>query len=159
MDVAAEEQENFVGDIIEDALNIVRATKMQAKRICFYTAAPWKWQVYQKILQKALAGEVKMNEVMKDFAADPALKPHMKETAVLVPKIVKSLTKLPTERKTSLTKIGQLDEKTILNEAAGFLKDRFNAEVCVFSEDEKERYDPKNKASIALPTQPAIFME
>jgi leucyl-tRNA synthetase len=158
-DIAAEEQENFIGDIIEDTLNIVRATKMQAKRVCFYTAAPWKWQVYQKILQKAGAGEVKMNEVMKDFAADPALKAHMKETAALVPKIIKSLTKLPIERKNNLAKIGQLNEKTILSEAAGFLKDRFNAEVCVFSEDDKERYDPKNKASIALPTQPAIFME
>jgi leucyl-tRNA synthetase len=159
IDLSAEEQENFIADIIEDTLNIVRATKMTAIRICFYTAASWKWQVYQKILQKAAVGEVKMNEVMKDLAADPALKPHMKETAALVPKIIKALMKLSSDRKANLAKIQTADEKEILTAATGFLKERFKAEVSVFGENDMERYDPKNRAAMALPNQPAIYIE
>ena len=70
VDVAAEEQENLVTDVISDTLNILKATKITPKRLCYYTAASWKWQVYLKVLEKALAGEAKINELMKEFAAD-----------------------------------------------------------------------------------------
>ena len=159
VDIAAEEQENFIADIIEDSLNILRATKIVPKRVCFYTAAPWKWQVYQKVLAKAVTGEAKMNEVMKELAADPTLKPNMKEVAGLVPRVIKALTKLSAERKGNLLKIKAANEKEIFNGALGFLKERFNAEVTVFSEEDNERYDPKQRAAMALPNQPAIFIE
>jgi leucyl-tRNA synthetase len=159
VDVAAEEQENFIVDIIEDTINIVRATKMEVKRLNFYTAAPWKWKVYLKILEKAVAGEVKMNEVMKELASDASLKPLMKEVAAMVPRIIKSLTKLSSERKKNMLKIKIADEKAVLTDAIGFLKERFNAEVSVFSEEDKTRYDPKNRAPMALPNLPAIFIE
>ena len=41
----------------------------------------------------------------------------------------------------------------------GFLKERFNAEVAVYREDDAERYDPKHRAGMAMPYQPAIFIE
>ncbi len=159
MDVAAEEQENFIADIIEDTLNILRATKISPARVCFYTASLWKWQVYQKVLEKAVAGEAKINEVMKSLAADPALKPHMKDAASFVPKMIKALTKFSGERKRNLLKIGVVDEKEILQAATGFLRERFNAEVLVFAETDSERYDPKKRATMAMPNQPAIFIE
>ena len=96
---------------------------------------------------------------MKEFAADKDLKPHMKEIAGMVPKIIKALTKLPSERKANMLKIKTSDEKEILEGAAGFLKERFNAEVSVFSEDDATRYDPKQRASAAMPYQPAIYIE
>jgi leucyl-tRNA synthetase len=159
VDIAAEEQENLISDVIEDTLNILRATKIVPKRVCFYTAAPWKEQVYQKVLEKAVTGEAKINEVMKELAADQALKPHMKEIAGLVPRLMKALTKQSSERKANLLRIKGANEKEIVQGALGFLKDRFNAEVLVFSEDEKERYDPKQRAAMAMPNQPAIFIE
>ena len=159
IDVAAEEQENLITDIIEDTLNILRATKIAPKRVCFYTAAPWKWQVYLKVLAKAVAGEAKMNEIMKELAADPSLKPHMKEVAALVPKVIKALTKLSAERKANMLKIEAVDEKKSCRTHLGFLKERFNAEVSVFGEDDKERYDPKQRAAMAMPNQPAIYIE
>jgi leucyl-tRNA synthetase len=159
VDVASEEQENFIADIIEDTLNILRATKISPTRVCFYTASPWKWQVYQKVLEKAVAGEAKINEVMKSLAADPALKPHMKDAASFVPKMIKALTKFSGERKGNLLKIGVVDEKEILQAATVFLRERFNAEVLVFAETDSERYDPKKRAPMAMPNQPAIFIE
>jgi leucyl-tRNA synthetase len=159
VDVAAEEQENLINDVIADTLNILRATKIEPKRLCLYIAAVWKWQVYLKVLEKSVAGEAKINEVMKQLAADPALKPHMKEIASLVPKIIKALIKVSGDRKTNQLKIGTVDEKTLIQGALTFLKDRFNAEVSVYSEEDKERYDPKQRAAMAMPNQPAIYIE
>ena len=159
IDIAAEEQENLIADLIEDTLNILRATRIAPKRVYFYTAASWKRQVYLKVLSKAVAGEARMSEMMKEFAADPSLKPHMKETAVLVPRVIKALTKVTPERKANLLKIQEVDEKRVVQDALGFLKERFNAEVSVFGENDKERYDPKQRAAMALPNQPAIYIE
>ena len=76
LDVVAEEQENLITDIMTDTSNILKATKITPKHICYYSATPWKWQVYLKILDKTLAGEAKIGELMKEFAADKDLKPH-----------------------------------------------------------------------------------
>ena len=159
VDIAAEEQENLLADVIEDTLNILRATKIEAKRVCFYTATSWKWRVYMKVLEKSVNGEAKMNEIMKELAADASLKPHMKETAALVPKVTKALTKLSSERKANILKIKAVDEKAVLQSALDFLKDRFSAEVSIFGEEDEERYDPKQRAAMALPNQPAIYIE
>ena len=159
IDIAAEEQENLIADLIEDTLNILRATRIAPKLVYFYTAASWKRQVYLKVLSKAVAGEARMSEMMKEFAADPSLKPHMKETAVLVPRVIKALTKVTPERKANLLKIQEVDEKRLVQDALGFLKERFNAEVSVFGENDKDRYDPRQRAAMALPNQPAIYIE
>jgi leucyl-tRNA synthetase len=159
LDVAAEEQENLITDIMTDTSNIVKATKITPKHICYYSAAPWKWQVYLKILDKTLAGEAKIGELMKEFAADKDLKPHMKDIAGLVPRVIKALTKVSGERKANMQKIKAVDEHAVLAGTVGFLGERYNAEVSVYSEDDQTRFDPKNRASLAMPYQPAIYIE
>jgi leucyl-tRNA synthetase len=158
-DMRAEEEENLIIDMIADTLNILKATKITPKRACYYTAASWKWQVYLKVLEKATAGEAKINEVMKELAAEPNLKPRMKEAAGLVPRVIKTMTKLASERKTNMLKIQAVNEKGVIADALGFLKERFNAEIEVYSEEDEERYDPKQRAPLAMPYQPAIYIE
>lgn len=159
VDVAAEEQENFITDLIDDTLNILKATKIAPKRICVYTAASWKRRVYVKVLERAVRGEVKMGEVMRELSADAELKPHMKEAASLVPRVIKAVTRLSADRKANLLNTGAMDEKGIVEDAVGFLRDRFNAEVSVYGEDDTARYDPKTRAGMAMPGQPAIYIE
>jgi leucyl-tRNA synthetase len=159
IDVQAEEEENFITDMIADTQNILKATKITPKKICYYTASPWKWQVYLKVIEKAKAGEPKINEIMKESASDPNLKPHMKELASLAPRIIKALTKLSTERQTNILRIREIGEQKNIEEALNFLKDRFKAEIQVYREDDTKLYDPKGRASISLPNQPAIFIE
>ena len=159
VDIAAEEWENFVVDLIGDTLNILKATKIAPKRVCVYTAAGWKWRVYLRILSKAVAGEVKMNEVMKELVTDEDLKPRMKDVAGLVPRVIKALMKLSADRKANVLKIGEMNEKEIVANAVGFLRERFNAEVSIYSEDDADRFDPKGRAGMAMPGQPAIFIE
>jgi len=159
LDFAAEEQENFVIDMLTDTQNILRATKIVPKQLVFYTSATWKWQIYLKILEKSSTSETKISELMKDFSNNPELKPYMKDIANIVPKIIKATTKLSSNRKANMLKIQKIDEKEVIKNALNFLKDRFGAEVNVYSEEDKNRYDPKNRAQTAMPYQPAIYIE
>jgi leucyl-tRNA synthetase len=159
IDVAAEEQETLITDLMTDTSNIMKATKITPKRICFYTTASWKWQVYLKILYKTVSGEAKIGDLMKEFAADKDLKPHMKDISGLVPRVIKALTKVSGERKVNMQQIKVVDEQAILSGAVSFLGARFNAEVMVYREDDPESFDPKNRASMAMPYQPAIYLE
>ncbi len=159
VDVEAEEQENLITDVMADTSNILKAMKITPKRVCYYSAASWKWQIYLKVLDRTLSGEAKIGDLMKEFASQKDLKPHIKEIAGMVPRIIKALTKLPINRKTNILKIKAIDEKELLTGATSFLKERFNSEVCVYREDDSNRYDPKQRATMAMPNQPAIFIE
>ncbi len=159
VDVGAEEQENLVTDVMADTNNILKAMKIAPKRIVYFAAAEWKWQVYLKVVAKAAAGEAKINEIMKDFSSDPLLRSHMKDIAPMVPRIIKALTKVSASRKASMAKIGAVNEKAILDETASFYHDRFNAEISVYSESDENRFDPKKRAAMAMPYQPAIYIE
>jgi leucyl-tRNA synthetase len=159
VDASAEEQENLVVDVMSDTNNILKAMKIVPKRICYYTTSSWKWQVYLKVLQKSVEGNPNIGDLIKECAADAALKPHMKDVAGMVPRMIKALTKISAERKISMVNIGATDEKTIMHGAASFLKERFNADVAVYAEDDQQSFDPKNRASMAMPYQPAIYVE
>ncbi len=159
VDVAAEEQENFIIDVMDDTNNILKAMKITPHRIYYYIAASWKWQVYLKVLKKTVAGEAKINELMKEFAKDSTFKVHMKEIAPMVPRIIKALTKVSSERKTKILKIGEANERENLLEAADFMHDRFKAEISVYRESDEHRFDPKNRSAMAMPYQPAIYIE
>ncbi|MCJ7560402.1 class I tRNA ligase family protein, partial [Candidatus Bathyarchaeota archaeon] len=158
-DALAEERENLITDLIEDTLNVLKATKITPTRICYYTAATWKWRAYRNVLEKAVQGEVKVNEVMKELAKDNILRGNMKAVASFVPKALKALNKLPTERKVRIAKIEVTNEKEVTEGALNFLKERFNAEVTVYGEEDEARYDPRQRAALAMPGQPAIYIE
>jgi leucyl-tRNA synthetase len=159
VDVLAEERETLLTELIDDTLNVLRATKISPTRVCYYTAADWKWRVYRSILDKSVQGEVKVNEVMKSLAADSSLRENMKAVASFVPKVLKNLSKMPNERKTHLAKSGIADEKEFIESALSFLEERFNAKVSVYSEADQTRFDPKQRAALAIPGQPAIYIE
>jgi hypothetical protein len=115
--------------------------------------------VHRYLVGKAAAGEVRINEVMKELAKDSSLRANMKEFATFVPKALKALNKLPDERKTRLAETEISEEKGVIEEALGFLKERFNAEVAVYGEEDEKRYDPRQRAAMAMPRQPAIYIE
>jgi hypothetical protein len=69
------------------------------------------------------------------------------------------LNKLSTDRKANILKIKKTNEREIIAGALGFLKERFNVDVSIYAEEDAMRYDPKQRAQMAMPYQPAIFIE
>jgi leucyl-tRNA synthetase len=157
--VDAEQNEALIMDALEDTQNIINATSIAPKKICYYVAAPWKWKVYLKVLEKSRHGEVKLNEVMRELAADGDLKVRLKEIAKFVPKMVKDVSEVSKEKKLSLLGTGVLREKDVIADAVDFLSERFSAKVTVFDEEDKDRYDPRLRADGSMPCRPAIYIE
>ena len=87
------------------------------------------------------------------------VKENMKAVASFVAKVLKALSKLSNERKAHIAKIEMTNEKEIIEGALCFLKERFNAEVTVYGEENKARYDPKQRTALATSGQQAIYIE
>ena len=74
-------------------------------------------------------------------------------------KIIPELAVTAEDTKKKKLQTGLLDEKGVIEEAKAFLQKEFGAEISIFVEDDPDRYDPKNRASLAKPYRPAIFIE
>src|SRR5437879_3429651 len=72
-DSHAEQVEALVRQVLDDTSEIMRATGITPKRIAYYTAADWKWQVYLKAL-KHVEEKRKQSEFIKDVMGDPQLR-------------------------------------------------------------------------------------
>ncbi len=90
---------------------------------------------------------------------DPYLKKMAKQIAVFVSQMIIEINKMPEERKNRDLKVGVINEDEALKEAEDFFKRELNAEVSVYSEEDPKRYDPKNRAKLAKPCRPAIYIE
>jgi leucyl-tRNA synthetase len=156
----AEEQEKLIIDVVEDTLSVLRATKITPLMIYYYTASAWKWHVYQKMLEKTEQGEIKINDLMKDFAREEILKKHLKEVPKFASKMIKEINRLSGERRENLLKIGVLNEKETIEQAKDFLAERFGVQVVrVYSEEDEKSFDPKQRAMLSAPCRPAIYIE
>ncbi len=159
VDIKAEESESLIMNLLDDTRNIIKATKMTHKKVFYYTAAPWKWKVYINALEKSLKEKVEQSSLIKELLKDSDLKAMAKEVAAFTSKIIDEINQMPQERKQKLIAVGPINETQVLKEAERFLKDEINAEIIIYGEENKERHDPKNRAHLAKPLRPAIYME
>jgi len=159
VNVQAEETESLIQNMLEDTQSITRATKIVPKKICYYAAASWKWKAYLTTLQESISAKVVSGDIMKELMKDSDMKKVAKQLAKFVNQIVDEVNRMPTERKQRQLKAGALDESQALTEAQGFMRHEFNAEVVIYNEEDSQRYDPKNRAQLAKPYRPAIFIE
>ncbi|MEM3579090.1 MAG: leucine--tRNA ligase [Candidatus Bathyarchaeia archaeon] len=159
VDVNAEESENLIIEVLEDTRNIIKATKAKPQKVFYYTAAPWKWNVYLMALKKSVEGKITQNTLMRELLKDIEFKAKANEVADFVSKIIDEVNQMPPEKKQRLIMVGQINELQVLKEAERFLKVELNAEITVFRENDTERYDPKGKARSARPLRPAIYIE
>ncbi|MDH5448521.1 MAG: leucine--tRNA ligase [Candidatus Bathyarchaeota archaeon] len=156
----AEKSETLIKSTLDDTLSIVRATKIFPKKICYYTAARWKWEVYKGALVMSLEKEsIIQSDLMMELMKNEEMKKMAKEIAKFASQIVDEINRTGGNRKEKLLLVGTLDEAAVLIEAVDFLKRELNAEVQVYVEDDKQRYDPKKRAQLAKPYRPAIYVE
>jgi len=159
VDVAAEENEELIKGALEDTLNIIKATSITPKKIYYYAAAPWKWKAYLMALRKSVSAKVVQSELMKELMKDKNMKNMAKPLAKFAGQIVDEVNRTSAVRKQRQLQVGAIDENQSLKEAEPFLKREFNAEVCIYREEDAKRYDPKGRAQLAKPYRPAIYIE
>ncbi len=159
IDVMVEGTESIVESTLEDTANIAKATKIKAKGVYFYTSADWKWKVYLKALEKAETGKLDFSDFMKELLADSEMKSRARELAKFVQKCCDDVLKIASDMRRSRLQTGLIDEFEALKAAGNFYKKELDAEVKVYREDDPAKYDPKNRAQLAQPYRPAIYIE
>jgi leucyl-tRNA synthetase len=159
IDIGAEENEKLVMSVLEDTQNILKATGVKPKKVCYYVAAPWKWQIWLSALEKSATGKIAQKDLMKELMTKPELRAKADIVSKFVGQTTDELNRMAEERKKQLLQIKSIDEAQAVKEAKSFLEKELNAEVEVYGEEETKRYDPKSRAQLAKPYRPAIFIE
>ncbi len=160
VDVRAEESETLISTLLEDTLHIVKATGITPKKVFYYTASAWKWKAYLKAVEKSMEGKLEQGNIIRELLKDANLKGKAKEIADFVGKIIEEVNRMPQERKERLILVGCLDEAQILEEAKEFLKAEVGASgITIYKEESIGLYDLKNRAKMAKPWRPAIYIE
>jgi len=159
VDIKAEENEALIMNTLEDTLNIMKATGMTPRKICYYVAAPWKWQTYLKALGRAVSAKVIQSELMKELMKEPELRAKAEQVAKFVGQIAEEVNRISNERRQRQLRVGVIEENQALKEAQVLFKRELNAEIYVYSEEDSKRYDPNKRAHLAKPYRPAIYIE
>jgi leucyl-tRNA synthetase len=159
IDVKAEENETLIMNVLEDTMNIMKATGAKPKIVCYYTAATWKWKTYLKTLEKSASAKVLQKDLMKQLMQEPELKANAEKVAKFAGQITDEINRTSEETKLRHTQTGLLDESQALEEAKGFFQKELNAEIHVYNEEDPKRHDPKQRAQLAKPYRPAIYIE
>ncbi|MFB5610821.1 MAG: leucine--tRNA ligase [Nitrosopumilaceae archaeon] len=159
IDPNAIQSEELLKGVMDDISNILKVTKITPKKITIYTASSFKSKAYHFILEKVMAGQTNMGQIMKDLIANPETS-EIKKNPDFVQKTIKDILSEPTEIRKSKLESGEFDEKGLIsNELISLAKADFGADVSVFSESDSDIYDPKGKARHARPFKPAILIE
>jgi len=157
--IRAEESEALIRSVLEDTLNIIKATGIAPKRINYYVAAPWKWKVYLTALKKSISTRITLSDLMKELMTHPDLKGMAEMVSRFARQIIDEVNQMPDDKRHRLRKIGSVDEHQTFRDAESFFEGEFNAKIHVYHEEDPQRHDPKKKAELARPYRPAIYIE
>lgn len=149
---SAELAEEMIEKTIEDAANILQLRGIKPKKLVFYTAPRWKWQVYKIASEAATQMQrPEMKEIMARCMAQPELKKLGGEIAKYVGELLKDVSRQKFEV--------EVDEFKVLSEAKNFFEKEFECAVEIYRAEQSDAYDPMNKRRNAAPLKPAIYVE
>jgi len=151
--------ETLIQTLLDDIHHIIQVTKIRPTHIYLYTAASWKSQIYQDALHFNNQDTLTIRQLMQTVMQNPANRQRAKQVSTFVQKLVTDLQKTAPQLLRERNQIGIINEYDILSEATGFFAREFQAEVTVFHEEDTEAVDPQQRARIAEPYRPAIYLE
>jgi len=159
IDIKSEEAERLVKGVLVDTINILKATGIKPRKVVYYTSSGWKWKIYLKALELSRSKKAKVDQLMRSLMADEELRIRAKRTAAYAQKAIKQISGLHGDALERRLKIGMIDEYGIIRDAVNFYERELGADVEVYREDDQNRYDPRDRAKLADPYRPAIFVE
>ena len=159
----SEDNERLIQSIIFDIQKITKVTKMIPKKISIYTASSIKCTLYRKILDRIQRQATpNFGQIMKEFVNDNEVKDLVKRNPDLVKKIIDDILSESVDVRERRVKIDSFDEKIPLEDGKSLLVSEVGnnqLELYIYSEDDNDKYDPKQKSKFARPYKPAIYIE
>jgi leucyl-tRNA synthetase len=159
----SEDNERLIQSIIFDIRKITKVTKMVPKKISIYSASSIKCTLYRKILDRIQRQATpNFGQIMKEFVNDNEVKDLVKRNPDLVKKIIDDILSESVDVRERRMKIDSFDEKIPLEDGKSLLVSEVGnnqLELYIYSEDDNDKYDPKQKSKFARPYKPAIYIE
>ncbi len=147
-------QAKYMENLIEDIEQIVKLVKKQPKKIHIYINADWKNTLYSLANDIFKEEAVQINKIMPEAKANKELSNYMKEVA----NEAKLMLKDPTIFRIKM--LNSEDQKKAIEGYLKFISKKYGgSEILIHLADDKEIYDPQNKASKARPMKPALLLE
>ncbi len=153
---SAEYGENLIRDLMSDITEIRSIAKIDVNKIVLYTSAQWKKDVMSLALDMVKDGKLTIPDLTKACMAKEELRKNGKAVSSLAQKVAVEFQRSSIEQKQPIV---ETDETVLLKDAAAFLSEENGVPVEVYSGDDADRYDPQDKAKVAVPGRPAIYLE
>ena len=158
-DDKAVQNESLLSSVMNDISNITKVTKITPEKIIIYTADSWKSKAYHKILSGVNSGETNVGIFIKELISQKETE-NVKKDPDFVKKTLKDILSEPMDLRRTKLNAGEINESEIIsNELSSLIEADYGIKLQVFSENDSEKYDPKNKARMARPYKPAILIE
>ena len=149
--------EYLLSSVTEDISEILKITKIKAKKIVIYTSPSWKQDIYKKAIKLSETGKLNVGILMKEIITDPKMKTIAKQASQFAGKLPGEIMKLNENDKRRYQT--DIKEKEYLETSKGYLEKVFSCNIEIFIADDKKIYDPAKKSRFAVPLRPAIFIE
>jgi len=138
-------------------------TKIVPQKIMIYTASTAKNKLYRKLLDRIQKeSTANFGVIMKELVNDDEIKDFVKRSPDLVRKMIEDILSESLEVRERRLRMDSFDEMIPLQDGMSLLRNEIGddkLEVRVFSEDDTDKYDPKQKSRFSRPYKPAIFIE
>ncbi|MFB6298784.1 MAG: leucine--tRNA ligase [Halobacteriales archaeon] len=144
-------EETLIEDLAADVREVIDVTDTDPETIRLYTAADWKYTVFEEVVDRGPdVGAVMGNVMQRD-----SLRSKGDQVNEVVTELVEDVRERPDAEVKQLVNI---DEQAVYEAAEGFLEREFDAAVELYAEDGNP-YDPADRAGSAVPFRPAIHLE
>ena len=105
------------------------------------------------------SGETNVGKFINELISEKETE-NVKKDPDFVKKTIKDILSEPTDLRKTKMSAGEIDESEIISkELSSLIETDYGIKLQVFSENDTEKYDPKNKARMARPYKPAILIE
>jgi leucyl-tRNA synthetase len=162
IDPLSEESDEFIKRLTLDISNIIKVTKKLPHTIYIYCSSSGKQKIYQKILKIiTLTNERNFGNIMKKLIQDPETS-YAKTDPSFVKKTVEDILSESVESRNNRLNLNSLDEISIIKDSENLISNEIefeNIQINVYSEEEKDKFDPKSKSRFSRPYKPAIYLE
>ena len=155
----SEAAESIVRQTMEDTLEILKATGITPKKIVYYSAVPWKQEIYAKALAFSTEKKNSPGSFIKELMTEDKFRVIGKSAVDFANRSLQQANQMDSGMSKSRLMAKTLNERHILEEAKKFYQREFKADVQVWQEGDQGAYDPKGKARFAEPYRPAIYVE
>jgi leucyl-tRNA synthetase len=159
----SEDNEKLIQDMIFDIQKITKVTKIAPQKIMIYTASTTKNKLYKKLLDRIQKeSTANFGIIMKELVNDDEIKDFVKRSPDLVRKMIEDILSESVDVRERRIKIDSFSEMIPLQDGISLLRNEIGndkLEVRIYSEDDSDIYDPKQKSRFSRPYKPAIYIE